>query len=525
MKKLLVALMLFMVATIAATAAMGATQKYSGEDLMKSGKMITLQGAKQANPAPGHDDLKWNVCLICHADGDEPLLSDYYTHELEEKCLKCHNTVSWHNNPLIKKADKSKEQANKKHVAKKTDKTKQQQAKKPVSRKMERAVSVTHIPFGESYTVKKGDSLARIAKRFGMHWQVVYALNRDIVGKNPNRIFPNQKLKMPDKGVFHWVNVNADPYGNKDIKKAIYVFDLPEAVKDKAFKAIDKTPGQAGIIYPGQVFRQMWFGKGLANNVLAAFPSPIETRMWMIEHEESLYTFYRPGCTNWSYDVKKIIPVVILEPKKKEIPAIIPERETPEETTPVQEEEMPTSAPDFEGIGEIDGRSFLDIYAGGGSYESSGNNSGSYYWTKVRIKPFDYEFDGIKGNWGIFGTYAAGSGDDNTFGYDWSRSVAGLTASAIGDDKDFDLDVGVGKQFSNGEQDLYKSEQEDDIFLVSAHGNFYARRNRGELWFPKAEVNLEVVLPFDQEHKHSWNGQELTPDPFNNRYAEVMMTQ
>lgn len=51
------------------------------------------------------------------------------------------------------------------------------------------------------YTVKKGDCLTRIARRFGTTWEQLYAIpeNKKVVGRNPDLIFPGQKLRVPKK--------------------------------------------------------------------------------------------------------------------------------------------------------------------------------------------------------------------------------------------------------------------------------------------------------------------------------------
>jgi nucleoid-associated protein YgaU len=49
------------------------------------------------------------------------------------------------------------------------------------------------------YEVKSGDSLSKIAKReYGdaNKWQMIFEANQDIL-KDPNKIFPGQKLKIP----------------------------------------------------------------------------------------------------------------------------------------------------------------------------------------------------------------------------------------------------------------------------------------------------------------------------------------
>jgi nucleoid-associated protein YgaU len=50
-----------------------------------------------------------------------------------------------------------------------------------------------------SYTVRKGDSLSRIAKReYGdaQQWRRIYEANRDMID-NPDLIYPGQVLRLP----------------------------------------------------------------------------------------------------------------------------------------------------------------------------------------------------------------------------------------------------------------------------------------------------------------------------------------
>lgn len=53
--------------------------------------------------------------------------------------------------------------------------------------------------FDEIYEIKKGDTLGKIAKHYGTTWQKIHAMNKDTI-KNPDLIFPGQKIKIP-KGV------------------------------------------------------------------------------------------------------------------------------------------------------------------------------------------------------------------------------------------------------------------------------------------------------------------------------------
>jgi murein DD-endopeptidase MepM/ murein hydrolase activator NlpD len=54
---------------------------------------------------------------------------------------------------------------------------------------------------GQTYTVKKGDSLAKIAdkKKVAGGWKKLYKINRDVVGDNPRLIKPGTKLDLGKK--------------------------------------------------------------------------------------------------------------------------------------------------------------------------------------------------------------------------------------------------------------------------------------------------------------------------------------
>lgn len=53
---------------------------------------------------------------------------------------------------------------------------------------------------GQTYTVVKGDSLSKIAKRFygsAGEWKKIYEANKDAI-KNPDLIHPGQTFRIPD---------------------------------------------------------------------------------------------------------------------------------------------------------------------------------------------------------------------------------------------------------------------------------------------------------------------------------------
>lgn len=55
-------------------------------------------------------------------------------------------------------------------------------------------------PGGTTYTVKKGDNLWTIAKKFygsGAQYTKIYEANRSVIGNNPNLIYPGQTFTIP----------------------------------------------------------------------------------------------------------------------------------------------------------------------------------------------------------------------------------------------------------------------------------------------------------------------------------------
>ena len=54
-------------------------------------------------------------------------------------------------------------------------------------------------PPADFYTVQRGDSLSKIAKRFygdAMKYPIIFEANREII-KDPNLIYPGQRLRIP----------------------------------------------------------------------------------------------------------------------------------------------------------------------------------------------------------------------------------------------------------------------------------------------------------------------------------------
>ena len=47
-----------------------------------------------------------------------------------------------------------------------------------------------------TYTVESGDSLSKIASKYGIQWKAIWDHNRDILN-DPDKIYPGQELKIP----------------------------------------------------------------------------------------------------------------------------------------------------------------------------------------------------------------------------------------------------------------------------------------------------------------------------------------
>lgn len=73
-------------------------------------------------------------------------------------------------------------------------------APKAVQRRSERAPDRTDRGASRSapgnYTVRQGDTLSRIAARHGTSWQRVYAVNKAVIGGDPDMIVPGQRIRV-----------------------------------------------------------------------------------------------------------------------------------------------------------------------------------------------------------------------------------------------------------------------------------------------------------------------------------------
>lgn len=74
----------------------------------------------------------------------------------------------------------------------------------PAARKPEIDTPVTPTsatPAATEYEIRSGDSLSAIAKRFygdATQWRKIYDANRDVLGDDPDKIYPGQKITIPN---------------------------------------------------------------------------------------------------------------------------------------------------------------------------------------------------------------------------------------------------------------------------------------------------------------------------------------
>lgn len=101
------------------------------------------------------------------------------------------------------------------------------------------------VQSGELYTVKKGDTLSKIAQSYGFTWKQLYAANIDTIGGNPNIIYPGQVLIIPEPTGTYYTVVKGDTLSGIAAKYGT------------TWQWLQKINGiqNANLIYPGQKIR------------------------------------------------------------------------------------------------------------------------------------------------------------------------------------------------------------------------------------------------------------------------------
>jgi len=66
--------------------------------------------------------------------------------------------------------------------------------KKPVTSGGRKQPAKPSTPPKKVYVVVRGDNLTKIGRKYEVSWQTIYNKNKGVIGKNPNLIYPGQKL-------------------------------------------------------------------------------------------------------------------------------------------------------------------------------------------------------------------------------------------------------------------------------------------------------------------------------------------
>lgn len=502
--------------TIAAVqAAMGATpdkeskkpSAYTGQELMRPGKGKSFTEMIKSNPVP---EAEWYTCGRCHKGDLNKLKRDIEHNHAASQVVYVVTGTPIKDEPVSKKA---KTAVAKKTPVKKADK--KIATKKAVSEAPKRSAkkAIASATAG-GYTVRKGDSLSKITARLGItDWKILYYVNQDIVGNNPDRVFPGQKLRLPDKDIYYWVNEGWDPYGNKGLKEAVNSFKrLPDPVKEVSYLLMKDAPGEDGFIAPGERLDEMHFGSGLAHDVVNATGKPIATKVWTIEYKDNLYTFYKPGCTNWSYKAEKRYPSEVkaappaAKPEEKvEEPTkplvSIPEKEPAEEVAPPVQEELAVmqKAPE-------EPKTDYDLAIFAGRYkltdaETEGNFS--YYGidgTLFLVNHFD------DGEWKLGPSFqlTGWNGKADGAGFKGKKGLIGAEVQHITDNHktSFKLRLGGKDGEVSAVGGLYRAEESNRILNLEAYRQWWWKRK----WFSGFLAGARADIDISGDKSSSFNG-------------------
>lgn len=100
----------------------------------------------------------------------------------------------------------------------------------------------------DDYVVKRGDTLSSIAKKYNTTWQEIYEDNKDVIGSNPNMIYPNQILRIRvDYNIINYVVKSGDTLSSIAKK---YGTTWQKIYEDN--KSTIKDPN---LIYPNQIIK------------------------------------------------------------------------------------------------------------------------------------------------------------------------------------------------------------------------------------------------------------------------------
>ncbi len=157
-------------------------------------------------------------------------------------------------------------------------------------------VSAGAASAASEYTVKKGDTLWKIGRQFQISWKV---LQRESGIKNPHKIYPGQKIVIPDN--FYWENANANPFKGT-LSEALLLNEFPTEAAVALEREISESRYEEVMIKDGDYIKSMTFGKNeVKKNVIARTGKNQPARLYKAIIGNTQYRLVYPkACGNWS---------------------------------------------------------------------------------------------------------------------------------------------------------------------------------------------------------------------------------
>ncbi|MBI4779629.1 LysM peptidoglycan-binding domain-containing protein [Candidatus Falkowbacteria bacterium] len=397
----------------------------------------------------------------------------------------------------------------------------------------------------ETYAVRKGDCLSKIAVRHDLRWRKLYEANRQII-KNPDLIFPGQILTIPTSTTIvaktavaekHQA-VIADEYtplndlgqhafGQKrDGIKAIKMFSLPQEVKQLFIVKVQKGEFEfsslKSAIRSGDKFSEMVFGNyKITKNKIASWDvGHLEpARLYQVEFEGLIYSLYDPlKCRNLAWRAekpkKRLLILLIPPPVEPLSPAVQPPPPLPPEQPITEPEEKVCCRPDV----DISVGAFADIH-------QSGNNPhgfwgvGNFYLCSIKDGDKIHSF-GVT----VEGNYWSGiTGDD--YNYFGRRYAIGPTYRLLSPNTEFQFRVGMGEVDDWGfidpnEFGRYKSDQTSKI--ITAYTG-YEKSRTGSPWFNRMRYYASMDYDINQNKTDKWMDRETGTWPLDGEASDKTM--
>ncbi len=265
----------------------------------------------------------------------------------------------------------------------------------------------------ETYSVKKGDCLSKIGKKYDVSWKV---LARENQLKNPNLIFPRQKINIPEN--FEWEHANANPFKGT-LDEALVLLGYPEEVSDLLKKVeVENDHFEIGKIVSGDKIAAMTFGKNIVKkDVISRVKKDLAVKIYTVTVQDKKYQLIYPLiCGNWSR-IDILIPAPET-PKAPEtiLPPVEKEVQVPGESVTAPEEIPLAEVPEIKSERAIEHEPIIGAWIWDNKLAHGWGGYGEYMaWLREEY-PWGYA-NGWSPGAGIYGYYS--EGDTETSPHYW----------------------------------------------------------------------------------------------------------